>query len=515
MRRSVGKTYIKKERKWNIICTLAVLCIMAVVIAILELLPGGSPELGYSDMNGIGRSFMYPFVFTNAGNDLYILKDDMSVTAIDDGVSLPLHDPVNDEVYYVKNSVLYEYSVKANNRVVLNENTVEYSLLGNRRAIVCSGESGELTLYMFKGNQTKLLAAPASEDGSQSPVYAVSDEGVLYSSGNSLMYSDYLGRITIITDELNTSRKFYISDDGELICYYVNDVMYISELDGSVKHSASNVQPILYHRPPVFVMPTTHESESGDGIPFRYFLRDISTVSAQASPASANNYTVGTLQYFTGTTLKTVAENVYRVIYYSKDDDFLLYSVLDGEEMDIYMTTDGKKPVKQIRCGSTDNFIFDDRTNYLYYQNPDGELYRYDIYDVKCKTVKVAGGTGNVFDYYNRPFIAYEDAKRDEIYLVLKDKIERMDLNTEMRLYGRSNDVYLLCRQNADGNMTMDHVSENKLTRIANNADTSVFFDRDIESVIYSENGVLYVWRGGQTSKIGEYSNIKAADIVK
>lgn len=515
MRRSVGKIYIKKEKKWNVICTLVVLCIMAVVIAILELIPGGSPELGYSDMNGMGRSFLYPFVFTDSRNDLYILKDDMSVTAIDDGVTSPLHDPGNDQIYYVKNRTLYEYSIKSNDRVALNENTAEFSLLGNRRAVVCRGETGDLALYMFRGNQTKPLAKSGQNENTQNPMYAVSDEGVLFSNGNSLIYSDYLGRTTTITEELNTSRKFYISDDGELICYYVNEIMHICELDGSVIYSGDNVQPVLYQQTPVFVIPSTLELESGDGIPFKYFLKDINTVSGRTSSLQSGNYTVGTLQYFTGSALETVSKNVYRVIYYSKNDNFLLFSVLDGNEMDIYMTTDGNKPIKQIRCGAADSFIFDDRTNYLYYQDQSGELYRYDVYDVDCKTVKVASGTGNIYDYYNRPFIAYEDAAQNEIYLVYKDKIERMDSNTEMRLYGRSNDIYLLCRQNADGNMTMDYVKENRLTRIANNVGTSVFFDRDLESVIYSENDVLYVWNSNQILQIGQYRNIRAADIVK
>ena len=48
MRRNIGKTYIKKEKKWNLIITLITIAVVAVVIAVIELLPGGAPELGYS-----------------------------------------------------------------------------------------------------------------------------------------------------------------------------------------------------------------------------------------------------------------------------------------------------------------------------------------------------------------------------------------------------------------------------------------------------------------------------------
>ncbi len=505
MHHGVGKTYIKRERKWNIICTLAVLLVMAVVIGIFELLPGDSPELGYSEMNGLGRSFMYPFVFTDSRDDLYVMKDDMSVTAVDDSVSSPVYDILNDDVYYIKDNSLYEYSLKSNDRTVLDENTVEFSLLGNRRAIICKSGSGVLKIYMFKGNRTERLT-DTDENTAGVHSYCVSDEGVLFSDGARLMYADYLGRTKEISGSLNASRKFYISDDGNLICYYEDNTMYIKDSDGETKYRGENVGPVLYQQSPVFISPSTSERESGDGVPLRYFIKDIGT--------SGEN-TVGTLQYFTGEEMKTVAENVYKVIYYSRDDDFILYSVPDGSGMTVYMSTGGRTPVRQIQCGTDYNFIFDDRTNYLYYQDSDSALYRYDIYDVNVKTVKVADSSGNIFDYYNRPFVVYEDAVSDEIYIVLKDKIERINSKAEMRLYGRNSDTYLLCRQNADGNMTIDYVSGDRLTRIAGDAGASVFFDRDIENIIYNENDSLYVWRNGISTNAGNYRNIKATDVIK
>ena len=62
MHRNNGKKYIKKEKKWNVIITLLTIVIVMVVIAVIELLPSRVPELGYSDMNGVGRTFLYPFV---------------------------------------------------------------------------------------------------------------------------------------------------------------------------------------------------------------------------------------------------------------------------------------------------------------------------------------------------------------------------------------------------------------------------------------------------------------------
>ena len=512
MHRNNGKKYIKKEKKWNVIITLLTIVIVMVVIAVIELLPSRVPELGYSDMNGVGRSFLYPFVFFDAKNNLYLMQEDQSVTVIDDNVSAPLHDSANGKLYYLKSNVLYEYSLKSNSRIILNENVAGYSLMGNRRAIVCKNLSNEILLYMFKGNQTKLLSETASV--SSQTMYVVSSEGVLFADGNRLIYSDYTGQTHTIAENLNISKKFYISEDGSKICYYENDVMYIASTDGEIIQKIVNGQPVLFQKAPILIMPSTGEQNSNGGIPFRYFLSDISLVYHPENNNSSE-YTAGSLQYFHGDELKEVATNIYKVIYYSQEDDFLLYSVRNGDRMDIYMTSKGKKPVRQINCGINDKFVFDDRTNYLYYQDEDKTLYRYDIYDVKLKVIKIAENTGNIYDYYNKPFIAYDDAQRNETYLLLKNKIEKIDSNMEKRLYGRNNEIYLLCRQNIDGLITLDYVAEDKLTRISNNIGTNLFFDRDMEYILYNENEKLYVWHNGQISCVGEYQNIKAVDIIK
>ena len=151
----------------------------------------------------------------------------------------------------------------------------------------------------------------------------------------------------------------------------------------------------------------------------------------------------------------------------------------------------------------------------MYYQEPDGALYRYNIYDVNRKTARIAEHSDNIFNYYNKPFIAYDDISRDETYLLLKNKIERMQSNLEKRLYGRSNELFLLCRQNETGQMTIDYVVEDQMKRITNNAGANVFFDRDLEYLVYNDGGGLYVWHDGAASYTGEYRDIKAVDITK
>ena len=79
MGRKAGKTYIKKEKKWSIIITLITLVIAGLVVAVIELLPNNVSELGYTEQNGLGRAFMYPFVFTDGHEQLQAQVSSISI----------------------------------------------------------------------------------------------------------------------------------------------------------------------------------------------------------------------------------------------------------------------------------------------------------------------------------------------------------------------------------------------------------------------------------------------------
>ena len=144
MTQKIGKTYIKKGRKTGFLIMLITLIVIGIVIAVIELLPSNVPELGYSEQNGLGRSFMYPFVFTDAQSQLYVLEENNTVVPVDNNVSYSLHDSSHDRIYYVSENSLYEYALKTKDRVVLCENVVKFSLLGNRRGIVYTDNSNRI-----------------------------------------------------------------------------------------------------------------------------------------------------------------------------------------------------------------------------------------------------------------------------------------------------------------------------------------------------------------------------------
>lgn len=509
MAHKIGKTYIKKERKLSFIITLLTLVIVGVVIAVIELLPSDIPELGYSEQNGLGRSFMYPFVFTDGQNQLFVLKEDNSVVTVDNNVSYSIHDSKHEKIYYIRNTMIYEYSIKTNDRIALCDNAKEFSLLGNRRGIVYTDAANRLLIYLFKGEENLILT---KEEASESPYYVVSNEGVAFNDGKKMLYCDYMGDSKVLSENLNTAKKFYISDDDKNICFYEENKLIITDTKGKVIQTIDNGQIITSQEETALIYPTTNELNNNEGVKFKYFLSNIGQV--EISNTSLGSYSAGVLQYFNGKKLNKVATNIYKVIYYSNEDDFLLYTVLNADKMDVYMTSNGGKPRKQITCDVNDSFLFDNVSDYLYYRDSEGTLNRYDIYDTKHKAVKIADDIKNTYAYYNKPFVAYTDKEQEYVYLVLNDKIERTDADYDIRLYGRSHEAYLLCRQNSNGLMTLDYVFEDRLTRIANNVGLNIYFDRDLENAVYNENGKMFLWHKGNITCIGDYEAVKAVDII-
>ena len=62
--------------------------------------------------------------------------------------------------------------------------------------------------------------------------------------------------------------------------------------------------------------------------------------------------------------------------------------------------------------------------------------------------------------------------------------------------------------------MTVDYVSEDRMTRIADDVSASIFFDKELEYVLYNKNSNLYLWHGKKTICIGKYDGVKAVNII-
>lgn len=506
MRLKPGKTYIKKERKTGFIIMAVAVIVAMLIVVIIELLPSDIPELGYTQQNGLGRSFMYPFVYTDSQNDLYVLNSDNSVNMVDNNTQAAVHDSTHNTIYYLKDATLFEYDIKNNDRISLCSDILDFTLMGNRRCVVCKDTANRTLIYMFQGKELKLL----TRDGYEGTSYVVGNEGVAYIDGDKLKYCDYTGKIKTISNKLNNSKPIYISEEND-ICFYEENKMVISNTAADVKDSINAGEVVVNQEEAVLIKPTTFESTGLDTIPFKYFLGDISHV-AEKGDSNDSQRSEGKLYYFDGEFSK-LSENVYEIIYYSNAEDFLLFSVLKGEKVDIYLSVEGEKPEKQISCNKSSSFVFDNRSNYLYVCEV-GKLFRYDIFDVNYKRTDIANDVENVYDYKNKPFVAYTDSAQEYLYLIEKENIEKLELGKHIRLYGKNHEIYLLCNLQENGLVTIDYVSNDRMTRIADDASVSVFFDKELEYVIYNKSSKLYLWHEGKTISIGKYDGIKAVDII-
>ena len=506
MRLKPGKTYIKKERKVSFIIAVITMVVVVLTLVVIELLPSDLPELGYTMQNGLGRSFLYPFVYTDSKNDLYILNSDNKVNMIDNNTVSAIHDSSYNTVYYLKDNVLFEYDIKGNNRIELCSDVSEFSLMGNRRCIVCKDTANRTLIYMFQGKKLKLLTNESYTGVS----YAVGKEGVAYIDGENLRYCDFNGNIKLITDNLNNSKPIYLSENNE-VCYYEGSNMLVSTINGKYKDKVLLGEPILNQEEAVLIKPTTYESTGLETVPFKYFLGDISIVT-KTEESKESIYSEGKLYYYDGEFV-LLAENIYEVIYYSYEDDFLIFSSLNGSNVDIYVSVKGDKPEKQISCSKESSFLFDNRSDYLYVCE-NKNLFRYDIFDVNYEITNIAKNVENVFDYKNKPFVAYTDVEQEYLYLVEKDNIAKLKLGKHIRLYGKSHEIYLMCNLRDNGLMTVDYVFEERMTRIADDVSASVFFDKELEYILYNKNSNLYLWHDEKTICIGKYDGVKAVDII-
>lgn len=508
------RSFVSKDAKKHIIILGIVLFAAIILIAIISLLPNRMPQLGNTDRNGVARNFLFPFVFTTEDGRLYVADSDRTVTEIDDTVTKASHDTAKGKIYYLRENSLYEYDMKSNTRVMLTENVTRYSLLEDRSAILCIEREGALKLYRHKAGAAVTLTEESLVNNVGAVNVVMGKEHILFldhmdqeTSTADLICSDANGKTKVIAENINAAKGFYIGADDKFICYYTAEDLVIAEIDGTPVKQLSAAQLVRQQQQPTLYAASTEIVITSDHVPLRYFLCNINSDATRTVSAS--------MVYFNDAKLIDIADSVKQVIYYSGEDNYVIYSTETEKGTAVFMSSRGEPGRKILDCGADTKFIFDQELNYLYYQNASGLLCRVNVYDVNLKQEMVAEGTGNLYHYPNKPIIMYEDTERIYAYYVLKNNtIERSSSETEKRLYGRDDDIYLLCRTHSSNKLSLDIVKENAMTRISGDVEQSVFFDKNMESVLYTSGGILYVWQNGAVSELGTFTGVKAAALI-
>lgn len=482
----------------------AFLAAAAIVIAVFALITNSHAAEWLSGNNGVARESMFPFVFTSGGS-LYILNEELKVSGIDDNVKNTVHDTEFERVYYTRNGDLYEYDISKNTRVKLCGGVKDFFLFEERKSIMYTTENGGVYVYKYNGKSSVMLRESFTEiEGTVKSVTA-GEECFAYldkydaESGTAELYvADINGKSRLICDRADAARSIYIWKGNSFISYYSNSELVIARQDGTVCERLKNASVVIAGNRNYATAVCTDIKSYGDAKNVKYILSDINEDGSE-----------GTLQYVTksaaGISLKKIADGVKSIVGCIDEDCAVVFSKESGSGADIYKTQKGGGPVKITHCDIGESVFFDASSRCVYIKNTENRLVRIDINDRDFSEITVSYDADTVYPYAGKSFtVVVGNDKTTQSIITKNNKIESYPVN-EARLYGKYDNKYLLCRENANGAFSLDFVNGREMTRIAESAARNVVIDKKIENVVYLAEGKLYIWRGGESFLIGEY----------
>jgi hypothetical protein len=208
----------------------------------------------------------------------------------------------------------------------------------------------------------------------------------------------------------------------------------------------------------------------------------------------------GTVEYFTGSGFKPIDDGVLSIIYYSGESDRLFYTVSSDTagKIDLMMSAKGRSPQKVTTAGESSEFIWCESTGKIFYLDG-GELYRINVFD-DFEQTQLASGVSSMKLYPGKAFIVYTDALYNNYY-VLSDNATEQVAAGAVRLYGITNNNYLLQSTYNGAHMSLDLVENDSMQRLDSDVDVLVCFDSTFDNVLYQtwEGLVLRNGEGAHT----------------
>ena len=509
MGRKPGRTYVEKDFKKNTLILVVALLITVVIIALISIWPTQAPRLGDVSKNGVARSFLFPFVYTDGDNSLYVLREDRVITAIDDSVSYSVHDFLKEKVYYLRDHVLYEYNISSDSRKILVAGFVDsFKVLDDRSTIIYATLNGDLYLYDCANKTGKAIGKNEISDLSVLSVTGKSH--LLYIDGfdkdgatADLYCADNDGETRLISDGITVStqdRTFSISPDDKYITYIKENVLYILDFDGRELAAVENGSLIEEQPQNVLIDSGTKLSYCNEGVPVDYILQEGENASV--------------LSYFTGKGLKTISENVGKIIGYTESSDRLFFTVSsedDSKQIDVMMSVDGKEPVKAVSASNNAEFVWNENSGRLYLLD-DNVLYRIHVFD-DFKIKEVASGVYGLQVYLGKPFVVYTDVMGNDYYVLSENSVEQAGVGVK-RLYGLDSSKYLLASVYSGDKLSLDYVDGESMRRINSNVLAVLAFDKNIENVLYLTADGLMLKSGDETVNLGNVSAVVPTEMI-
>ena len=509
MGKKPGRIYVEKDFRKNALTLTAVLLFTAVIIAMISIWPTQAPQLGDVSKNGVARSFLFPLVYTDGDNSLYVLRENKKITAIDDSVSYSVHDFRKEKVYYLRDHVLYEYNISGDSRKILAAGFVSsFKVLEDRSSILYTTLDGTLYLYDCPKKTSKPIGK--NSDSDLSVLSKAGKSHFLYISGMEkgntaadLYCADNDGEVRLISHGVTAdseTARFSVSSDDRYITFEKENVLHITDFNGRELASSENSVLLEERLPQVVLDSGTRLSYCNEGTPVKYILQKREKCDA--------------LLYFTGRGLKTLSEEVLSILCYSESSGRIFFTVPSGESaqrVDVMMSVNGSAPVKAATASADSVFVWNDDSGRLYFL--DGTvLYRVQVFD-DFKTREIATGVYGLRAYLGKPFVVYTDVQGNDYYVLSEGDVEQVGVKTD-RLYGLDSSKYLLASGYSGNKMSLDYVDGESMRRINSNVTAVLAFDKNIENVLYLAGGKMLLKSGEETVSLGSLDSVTLTDMI-
>lgn len=475
MKNSNGKAYISRNIKGTVITVCAVLFAVGVLVCVFALLQTGRTVRKRSGNSGLGRYPMFPFYYTDSGS-LYVVKDASSgVQEADDSVEKCVTVSLENSVYYLRENIFYRYSAANGKRTKIENNVCDFTVSEDGKIIVYEKPDG--SVYIRYGSAVKMIFQGTGR--TDSARWEISDGKAVFllneSERTCLRICDIYGNEKILTEKADFEGSFGKMSDNSLYYYMSDGILFVV-------------------------------NESGNEV----FRLEGGSVLTDDVNSGAGNYVYdskGALYYVMSSEAVKITDSLYKVISFSRDDGFLVYSASENDMICIYTCIRGKSLDRQ-RIFSPDTvFVYEDIYSILYCLGKDGVLKSYNIYDVNLEITAVAYHIESIDRYEEKGFVVCRKDNEDKTLIVRNNAvIQESEGKNDLFLYGRPDDVFLLVREREDC-FSVDYGDSDGLMRICPKGNV-VAFDEKVEYVLYYSDEGLYLWHGGENVYIGKCSDI-------
>ena len=514
------KLTVKRDVRSYILFFGIMIFVAAVVVCVLMLLPKKNPNAGKGTDNGIARSFMFPFVFTDERSNLYVLRSgDDTPAEIDDSVEEAVHVAGSGTVLYLREKELFEYDISGGRRRLVASDVKEYSMSGD----------GSLIVYLTYGNSLfcasgkKVTELVNAEDGVPENFYTVGKSCVVFlKKCDAAAGTAELCRYTVdggsktLAEGVSMYHRPGVSDgDKYFYCREGTDLLVMNARGGVLDRIAGGV-PVPATKSVSMYENITDIKVFDGNAPITFLYSEPQNPATSENGASDRADKSVSLLYFNGKTSSVVAGSIYRVIYVAPDHKLLIYTVKEGESERVFRVN-GKGKTEEIACFDAvqKSFLYDPDSDYLYFQDQQGALFRLNVYNSSKGASLVSESSSTLYKYPNKPFVVFTLPDSDKAVLVHStNSIQQFGASDEARLYGADDEKYLLLRSHGYGAISVDLADGDYYTRISSDAEFPLFFDGRLEKIIYVSGDVTHYWEEGRDRALGEYGKVSAVPVA-